>query len=42
MSNDIDEKDDFDFALAEAIKQGRVIKTKDDEGRDVYTAAPVN
>jgi hypothetical protein len=34
--------DTFDFALREAVRCGRVIRTKDDEGRDVYTAVPRN
>ena len=40
--NDLDERDDFDTALEEAVRQGRVIKTTDDEGRTVYKAAPKN
>ncbi len=39
----LDTDDDIiDLALREAVRQGRVIRTKDDEGRDVYRAAPVN
>lgn len=29
-------------ALREAVRTGRVVRSKDDEGRDVYTAAPLN
>ncbi len=35
-------EDIIDIALREAVRQGRVVRSKDDEGRDVYTAVPVN
>lgn len=38
----LEERDDFDHALAEAVRQGRVIKTTDDEGRTVYKKAESN
>ncbi len=39
---DCGDDDIFDIALREAVRSGRVIRTKDDEGRDVYTAVPVS
>jgi hypothetical protein len=40
--NPLDERDDFDHALEEAVRQGRVVKTLDEEGRAVYRPAPAN
>ncbi len=34
--------DIVDIALREAIRQGKIVRSKDDEGRNVYKAVPVN
>lgn len=36
------EEDIVDVALREAVRLGRIVLSKDDEGRDVYTAVPAN
>lgn len=35
-------EDIVDVALREAVRLGLVIRTKDEQGRDVFTAAPKN
>ena len=35
-------EDAVDEALREGVRRGRLIRTKDDEGRDVFTAVPAN
>ncbi len=35
-------EDIVDAALRELVRSGRVIRTKDDEGRDVFTMAKTN
>ncbi len=35
-------EDIVDLALREAVRLGRVVRSKDDEGRDVYTAVQAN
>lgn len=35
-------EDIVDLALREAVRQGRVIRSKDDQGRDIYAAVPAN
>ena len=35
-------EDIVDAALRELVRTGRVIRTKDDEGRDVFTVAKAN
>jgi len=37
-----EDEDMLTVALREAVRQGRIILTKDDKGRDVYTAVPPN
>ncbi len=36
------EDDTFSLALREAVRTGKVTRSKDDEGRDVYTVVPTN
>ncbi len=35
-------EDDVDIALRELVRSGRVLHTKDDDGRDVFTMAKTN
>lgn len=36
------ESDIIDLALRELVRTGRVLRSKDDQGRDVYTLVPSN
>lgn len=35
-------EDIVDVALREAVRQGKIVRSKDDQGRDVYKAVPVS
>ncbi len=35
-------EDIVDISLREAVRTGRIVRSKDDEGRDVYTVVPTN
>ncbi len=35
-------EDIIDAALREAVRTGRVVRSKDDQGRDVYRVVPAN
>ncbi len=42
-SENLDPNEDIvDVALREAVRTGRVVRSKDDQGRDVYTAVAVS